>query len=128
MFLVIGHTHSSNAVPKSPWEEGSLQQGPTHTQPVAQIHTATVSELLLLVLDTFLMLHLTLPQVFHSLSFYFRAVLNLLATIFQINYALSPHFPCSLSRETFIQHSFLIIYIVLAQALEGQGFYLLHLH
>lgn len=127
MFLVTGRTCSSNAVTKSPWDEGSLQPAPTHTQGAAQIHTATVSEPLLLVLGTFLMLHLTLPQVFHSLSFSFRAVLHLLATIFQINYALSPHFPCSLSRETFIQHSFLIIYIVLAP-LEGQGFYLLHLH
>lgn len=128
MFLITGHTRSSNAVPKSPQEEGSLYQGPAHAQLVAQIHTATVSEPLLLVLDKFLMLHPTLPQLFLFLSFSFRAVLNLLAPIFQIYYALSPHFPCSLSREAFIQHSFLIIYIVLAQALEGQGFYLLHLH
>lgn len=125
MLLIRGHTCSSNAVPKYPREEGSLHHGPTHAQCVAQIHTAAVSEPLL---DTVLTLRLILPQVFHSLSFYFRAVLNLLATIFQINYTLSSHFPCSLSRETFIQHSFLIIYIVLAQALEGQGFYLLHLH
>lgn len=65
MFLLTHHTPSSNAVSSSLF---ILHQGPTHIQLTAQIHKAKSQNVLILVLDTFLLCYIPLPLKCFSFS------------------------------------------------------------